>query len=532
MPAPGLVCPLCGRGFRRTSHLRRHENEHSSVDYPCQFCPKRFSRRDVARRHAVACPRRQGQVIRTQKRGRKPIACESCSEAKLSCDHKSPCRRCSSRQLSCTYRSASDEAFGLSPLGERLITHSEPASLSFLLHVTSPTPQSITHHRVSNGTMLDGSQPCKVRMTTFCRPQHPCSDPNHTIVELPEVPNEVHRNDAQHLMDFDPFSSSISSADSVTVLDSLQARLSLMLAEVQWTSIKSIAEYAAFFTSAAYSLFIPAIAEYRQWQWSIIHWPTVCLEDLSSPLLLTLGLSGAALIEVRGGMNTICALDNSFYEIVETYVFDCLETAMNFHDHARLDTRFVETCQAALLVIAVENGIDDCATKRRLLTKRLPSLVAAIRMLNIAARLHPRGLEVPSWTDFVRREACIRLVTWTFLQDALFTLLCCHPPSLTAVEMICDLPCNELLWAAESEPDFKIEWGFQHPSKESFSLKQAIWWLLGEDSPNTAKEEMATMSADHLFILIWGKLTFLLVGQPTMLIRFAHRYPFRALQHT
>ncbi|KAH6646215.1 hypothetical protein BKA67DRAFT_583573 [Truncatella angustata] len=504
MPTQELVCSLCGREFRRNCHLRRHENEHSSVNYPCQFCPKRFSRRDVARRHSVTCPHRKGQNIRGQKRGRKPIACEPCSEAKLSCDHKSPCRRCSARDLKCTYRFAGNETSAVSRLDDSLITSAEPTALSFLLHVTNPAYQSVALHMGPSETISNGSYSGVSRMTTFCRPHHPCAGPDHNIMKLSEIPHKIHHGGLQRFMSSDPLCSSISKPQSVTMLEMLQTRLNFMFAEVQSTSIKSLMKYAAFFTCATYSLFIPTVSDYRQWQWSIIHWPTICLEKISYPLLLALGLGGAVLVEVQGRLNTICGLDNMFYEIVETYVFDCLETAMTFHDHSQLDTPLIEACQAALLVMAVESGIDDNATKRRLLIKRLPILVAAIRILNIAAQFHPRSPEVPTWREFLCRESCIRIVTWTFLQDALFTLICCHPPSLTTVEMICDLPCNDLLWTAKSEPDFKLVWTSQVPKMESPTLKKAIWYLIGEDSPTGVRDELGKMSVDHLFVLIWG----------------------------
>ncbi|KAK6069435.1 hypothetical protein SCUP234_10747 [Seiridium cupressi] len=290
-----------------------------------------------------------------------------------------------------------------------------------------------------------------LRRTAVSRPQHPHSSSGYMITARPGTTDDAHRDEIQHLVDAYSLTSSIPSTESdrERMLNALQARLNLTFAEIQSTSIKNLAGYTTFFTCAAYSMFIPAVWNYRQWQWCTIHWPTIRLDEVAHPLLVTLGLGGAGLVSHRGKMDNICTLDNEFYEIVETYVFDCLETAMTFHDDGQLDARFIETCQAALLIIAVENGINDSATKRRLLTRRFPSLVAAMRILSTEAQSH-RGSSHTSWKDFVRRESCIRTITWTFLQDALFTVLYCHPPSMAVAEMTCDLPCNELLWAAES----------------------------------------------------------------------------------
>ncbi|KAH7408712.1 hypothetical protein DE146DRAFT_647031 [Phaeosphaeria sp. MPI-PUGE-AT-0046c] len=76
-----LVCRFCGRKLARSDALKRHWKS-------CR----------VRRDHALDVPRTRAKI-----RGRKPRACDLCSQLKRACTATQPCTLCVSREEHCTY---------------------------------------------------------------------------------------------------------------------------------------------------------------------------------------------------------------------------------------------------------------------------------------------------------------------------------------------------------------------------------------------------------------------------------------------
>lgn len=45
-------CHICGRGFPKLNHLKRHLQNHMQQDFVCNYCPQSFESRPERRAHA------------------------------------------------------------------------------------------------------------------------------------------------------------------------------------------------------------------------------------------------------------------------------------------------------------------------------------------------------------------------------------------------------------------------------------------------------------------------------------------------
>ncbi|KAL1615264.1 hypothetical protein SLS56_011888 [Neofusicoccum ribis] len=77
----------------------------------CEFCNARFHRRDILRRHYLACKSRGDRPVPEQQRpGRRKSACDRCASFKLACDLRRPCQACESASSACTWRRVQQRA--------------------------------------------------------------------------------------------------------------------------------------------------------------------------------------------------------------------------------------------------------------------------------------------------------------------------------------------------------------------------------------------------------------------------------------
>ncbi|KAB2575367.1 Thioesterase superfamily [Lasiodiplodia theobromae] len=91
--------PGCGSAYRRKEHLNRHAQQHTKEPrYSCNYCARKFFRRDILRRHLEL---HDEDIELTRSRTAK--ACDVCRSRKTRCDGNTPCRTCSEKSLACTY---------------------------------------------------------------------------------------------------------------------------------------------------------------------------------------------------------------------------------------------------------------------------------------------------------------------------------------------------------------------------------------------------------------------------------------------
>ncbi|KAH7129589.1 hypothetical protein B0J13DRAFT_645581 [Dactylonectria estremocensis] len=267
-------------------------------------------------------------------------------------------------------------------------------------------------------------------------------------------------------------------------------------------------------------------------QWPILHWPTFDVDKTSLPLLLAVALSGAAYSRAEDGVETGPVFAKAFYQAAEAYIFDRLDALCPPVDGAErvLHDNAIEVCQAALLVVVIQKSIHDPVIRRRMFAKRHPILVATVRSLGILSFKH-RDCTMPSWEMFIRDELLVRLVTWTFLTDALPPLLCNQPPSMILSEMTGDLPCDEMLWNAETETDFNKRWletitTVHHRP----NLQQLVTNLFDDNWEDSPRKNQCRPSADHLSLMMWALQPVIFNLRTTVPIQFSVSSVLCALQ--
>ncbi|KAL1642396.1 hypothetical protein SLS58_005470 [Diplodia intermedia] len=91
--------PGCASAYRRKEHLNRHAQQHTKEPrYACNYCSRKFFRRDILRRHLEL---HDEDIELTRSRTSK--ACDVCRSRKTRCDGNTPCRTCAEKELACTY---------------------------------------------------------------------------------------------------------------------------------------------------------------------------------------------------------------------------------------------------------------------------------------------------------------------------------------------------------------------------------------------------------------------------------------------
>jgi len=223
------------------------------------------------------------------------------------------------------------------------------------------------------------------------------------------------------------------------------------------------------------------------------------------PLLLAVALSGAAFSRPEDVVEVDPIFAKSFYQTAEAYIFHHLDVLGLPADWTRSVLRddAMEICQAALLMEVLQKSVNDIEIRQRMLTKRHPALVAAVRSLGILGTRHRDCTREPTWELFIQTELRIRLVAWTFHADALPPLFYNQPPSMMLSEMTGDLPCDEELWSTETEASFKEKW---RGTNTIFlpHLQRLVTDLLDDSGEDKRSRYQSGLSGNHLNMVILG----------------------------
>lgn len=266
-------------------------------------------------------------------------------------------------------------------------------------------------------------------------------------------------------------------------------------------------DYENIFTATSFLELTSTFFQRRHWQWPILHLPTFDPHKATFPLLLAIALSGAAFSRPDDKAAEYSPSAEAFHRIAETYIFNGLEvlTAPGAHDLS--SNGAIEACQAALLIDAFLISINDRDTRRRIITKRHPSLVASTRAIGLASTRYSHSLDMLSWDAFIRHESLVRLVTWTFVADSVLPF-CNQAPSMAVSEMVGDLPCDEELWAADSEAEFELKVQTKCSARQPYSIRKLMARLLDDDEwksqPAINRNSSFGPSLEHLNVALWG----------------------------
>lgn len=516
MSGPDRACATCGRRFARSTHLRRHEATHQEVAHHCPFCNKGFARRDVARRHSSSCAKKtEADAVCTARRGRKPKACRACVGSKLACDTKVPCGRCAARGLRCTYD-------GTRSISQEQPPFAEPTShpkRSLFLSITDPEQsahdilateelgvESLRHGQRDQTCLSRLGIPSFLSGLPFLASKSSYEDPFLPTWGLSGADD-----------DWDP-DFSLLGVDSAR--GGLQARLNTLRSELTQLGRESrveepgailyrhgTASYDGFFTEETVLQCISSFFRRMHWLGPIIHWPSFDPEKVALPLLLAISLAGVTHARPEDEVAGFRIAARAWFETAETFIFRHLQTILlSAQRHSKAgDT--IQACQAALLIEVLQNSDHDCKTRRRVMNTRHPTLVAAIRQLGFVGRQHARGVTSPGWDHFIQAESIIRLVTWTFITDSLLSLFCNQPPSMSVSEMVGDGPCDDVLWDATDEDDFRRQWRSQMSAWRPPSVRQLVEGLMNDIWSAASEECYSRLTADQLHIVLWGKFS-------------------------
>ncbi|KAK5163493.1 uncharacterized protein LTR77_010675 [Saxophila tyrrhenica] len=251
-----------------------------------------------------------------------------------------------------------------------------------------------------------------------------------------------------------------------------------------------------FFTASNVAVFATTLCRKRHYQYPIIHWPTLVLEDISLPLLLAISLTGAAysIHEEHGKENITVA--RSFYRLADSFVFDQLDRVLEERPTEADITTAIQACQAGLLMYALKDLlVSDATAISTTVFTRLPNLVSALRRLNFTGCRHSDD-EDPHL--FLCREQITRLVAWTYCADCLATLCYNKPPCFSLTEMTGDLPCDPALWETGA-PYAEVIRRYPRPSS-SKSLVELMSQLLADGRPSDC--ELEHLPVFHVHVML------------------------------
>lgn len=498
-PSAAPECPVCQLPLAEA--LQLHPQQH-----PCPFCPKTFGRVDAARRHARTCPHKGNRPLPPEaKRGRKLRACDQCSRVKVLCDAKTPCGRCTSRHQDCTYKWLCGDASHRQALARTGDAGRVP--LEFLVAFTDPNRDFVTEQQLAGEPESSVEGPAARKGSPAAQEPPGCIDPMLLFSNFVDPYLKASLDDDGTFNDhgqdvLGPFSQAPPNGRR------LASRVSLLAAELRdfasakpkfrafdWTAFTDL------FSSANVHEFTMTFSRKRHYMFPIIHWPTFDLEEAPLPLLLSVALAGAAYSHRPGYHPDPAFRARDFYWIADAYVFKHLRACIESFTPYSNSRKHIELYQAGLLSFTLSACMNDDEMRRIVVTKRLPTLTAAMRRFAVIGARH-----VPSedWTTFVERESCIRLVSWNIYADSMMVLFANSPPRIVLAEMNGHLPCSAELWDAESAVEFEERRAEEYDRGGFHCLVDLISGLLAEEWPGVDSTPYCHLHFHHLHAIICG----------------------------
>ncbi|KAK4119646.1 hypothetical protein N657DRAFT_706794 [Parathielavia appendiculata] len=485
--ALGFACSTCGRQYKHSSHLRRHQATHlGSEEFTCQYCGKVFKRRDVWRKHHPSCPSNNNHDEPPRaKRGKKPSACDSCYRSKLSCDGDAPCSRCKARRgATCNYTRVPENSSNATVIAPSQTVEDSTNSLrtttcrtpsvasapskdsdtktpvSFLLSLTNPDadsmvevfqdasitpqPETVTGEEDPVPTSGEGF----FFSWIFGPPDtDPFADPSP--FSLSQIPYSIPSIEE----DMDPALEPI-----VTDLERLHVTLTTTDPSYNGTFDATLAKQV--FTRPNREVFIPTYFRYTHLHMPLVHRPSFSVETAAPALLLVVFLCGSLYSPPRDSVLAV----RTFFRIVEGYVFGKLEALLKLisqggvredgaadgraHEH---ETELYQTLQAALLIQGAEFLMNAGDARSRAWRVR-GTLADAVRRLELTSARHSQ--------PWIQHRPC----------------------SMTIHELTGSLPCLPELWEANDAVKFESALAAvgEHGWLRSASLRDCVDALMAE----------------------------------------------------
>lgn len=295
--------------------------------------------------------------------------------------------------------------------------------------------------------------------------------------------------------------------------DELEGRVGLLAADLErlaaampdYETFPSLDLFTTFFKVTNFRDCITAFFHRGHLLASIIHLPTLHLGLLDTTLLLAIALSGSTYLHHRtenlGSTTFILALQG----LAEEYIFRRVNQHLCAAVCSASSREVLEVCQAAYLIETLQMFVKDPTVRQRVINKCHHMLVALLRGLDVMGSKHESPYGELDWHLFVRKESWIRIITWTFINDAWLIFFSNHTPALTLSDMRGQLPCSDGLWQIDNPTGFdclRAQQGFDSTLR---SLKDLVSGLLNEGSTESTAAHFGLLDVQHLHVAVLGK---------------------------
>lgn len=227
-----------------------------------------------------------------------------------------------------------------------------------------------------------------------------------------QIPSTLPSFTDDYLLQFNPdtlFPSKLSNQLSEIMTELVDTSKSMGLGSTGTLSPLDFIELSTLLGVSNISASISAFFHSLHWHLPVVHFPTFDPGNISSPLLLSIFLSGATYtIPLDGG-----ALPSGLFDVAEEYIFRKiadLSTLASPKDQSHLLST-VQLLQSALIIEMLQFGQDNMQTRRRIRIVRHPCLVSTIRSLGIFQLKRgtaPTVCDERTWRNLVAEEMCIR----------------------------------------------------------------------------------------------------------------------------
>ena len=285
-------------------------------------------------------------------------------------------------------------------------------------------------------------------------------------------------------------------------IDSLQNQMErIAQADSQLSSFVGTSAWTNFFSAGHFARCIDVFFKRPQLLAMLVHQPSFQAGEVNLALLLAIGITGSAYIRYREQTSDSASFTLAMRDLAEKFIFHHIEKVLASTDRSA-SKRTLQICQAAYIITTLQSCVKDGEVRRRVVTRCHPMLVSALRHCGVIGARHDFDCSRVGWQNFVHVESSIRLLHWTWINDAWFTLLTNHPPAMNLIDMSGPFSCDDQLWRAECALSFDALIRFREGTTEKTSLKELVGRLLAEKWTESTVASFAELEVKHLLVVV------------------------------